>query len=100
MSNTAKTIIDNMLDQLVALQESIEKEEGSSTNKANTVIPEKVEMLTIKESAELISGLSEHTVRKLVAQGKVKSVRTGEGERGKILVNKADLIEYFSKKEK
>ena len=100
MSDSAKAIIDNMLDQLVALQESIEKEEGSSTNKANTVIPEKVEMLTIKESAELISGLSEHTVRKLVAQGKVKSVRTGEGERGKILVNKADLIEYFSKKEK
>lgn len=100
MSETAKAIIDNMLDQLVALQESIEKEEGASLNKANTVKPEKVEMLTIKESADLISGLSEHTVRKLVAQGKVKSVRTGEGERGKILVNKADLIEYFSKKEK
>lgn len=100
MSNSAKAIIDNMLDQLVALQESIEKEEGASLNKANTVKPEKVEMLTIKESAELISGLSEHTVRKLVAQGKVKSVRTGEGERGKILVNKADLIEYFSRKDK
>ena len=99
MSNSAKAIIDNMLDQLVALQESIEKEEGA-LNKANTVKPEKVEMLTIKESAELISGLSEHTVRKLVAQGKVKSVRTGEGERGKILVNKADLIEYFSRKDK
>ncbi len=100
MSNSAKAIIDNMLDQLVALQESIEKEEGTSSNKANTVKPEKVEMLTIKESADLISGLSEHTVRKLVAQGKVKSVRTGEGERGKILVNKADLIEYFSRKDK
>ena len=100
MSNSAKAIIDNMLDQLVALQESIEKEEGSSSDKANTVKPEKVEMLTIKESADLISGLSEHTVRKLVAQGKVKSVRTGEGERGKILVNKADLIEYFSRKDK
>lgn len=100
MNNSAKTIIDNMLDQLVVLQESIEKEEGASLNKANTVKPEKVEMLTIKESADLISGLSEHTVRKLVAQGKVKSVRTGEGERGKILVNKADLIEYFSRKDK
>ncbi len=100
MSNSAKAIIDNMLDQLVALQESIEKEEGASSNKANTVKPEKVEMLTIKESADLISGLSEHTVRKLVARGKVKSVRTGEGERGKILVNKADLIEYFSRKDK
>ena len=98
MSETAKAIIDNMLDQLVALQESMEKEDAfSNKNKAR---PEKVEMLTIKESADLISGLSEHTVRKLVAQGKVKSVRTGEGERGKILVNKADLIEYFSRKDK
>ena len=100
MSETAKAIIDNMLDQLVALQESIEKEEGVSSNKTNTVTPEKVEMLTIKESAKLIDGLSEHTVRRLVARGKVKSVRTGEGERGKILVNKADLLAYFVAKDK
>ena len=56
------------------------------------------EMLTIKESAALISGLSEHTVRQLVKQGKVKSVRTGAGRNGKILVNKADLVEYFQGK--
>lgn len=94
MSDSAKAIIDNMIDELITLQDSINgKEEKVSA-------PQKVELLTIKESAELISGLSEHTVRKLVAQGKVKSVRTGEGERGKILINKADLIEYFSKKEK
>jgi len=30
--------------------------------------------------------------------GKVKSVRTGEGRNGKILVNKADLIAYFNGK--
>ena len=59
---------------------------------------DKVEMLTIKESAALISGLSEHTVRQLVKQGKVKSVRTGEGRNGKILVNKADLVAYFNGK--
>ena len=56
-------------------------------------------MLTIKESAAIISGLSEHTVRKLVKQGKVKSIRTGEGKNGKILVNKADLVAYFNGKE-
>ncbi|HNZ99754.1 helix-turn-helix domain-containing protein [Ruminococcus sp.] len=55
-------------------------------------------MLTIKESAALISGLSEHTVRQLVKQGKAKSVRTGAGRNGKILVNKADLIAYFNGK--
>ena len=56
-----------------------------------------MEMLTIKEGTGVIQGLSEHTVRQLVAQEKVKSVRTGEGKRGKILVNKADLVAYFQK---
>jgi hypothetical protein len=55
-----------------------------------------VEMLTIKECAQTIKGLSEHTVRQLVAQDKVKYIRTGQGKRGKILVNKADLLEYFA----
>ena len=58
---------------------------------------EPVEMLTIKECVGAVSGLSEHTVRKLVAQGKVKSIRTGEGKHGKILVNKADLLNYFQR---
>ena len=56
-----------------------------------------MEMLTIKECTGVIQGLSEHTVRQLVAQEKVKSVRTGEGKCGKILVNKADLVAYFQK---
>lgn len=56
-----------------------------------------VEMLTVTECCDAIKGLSENTVRKLVAQNKVKFVRTGEGKRGKILVNKADLISYFQK---
>ena len=94
MSNSAKAIIDNMIDELIALQDSINGKEEK------VAAPQKVELLTIKESADLISGLSEHTVRRLVARGKVKSIRTGEGERGKILVNKADLIEYFSRKDK
>jgi hypothetical protein len=55
-----------------------------------------VEMLTIKECTKVIQGLSEHTVRQLVAQDKVKYIRTGQGKRGKILVNKADLLEYFA----
>ena len=56
-----------------------------------------VEMLTVKECCKEVKGLSENTVRKLVAQNKVKFVRTGEGKRGKILINKADLISYFQK---
>ena len=72
--------------------------DNSAPQTAKSYAPDKVEMLTIKESAALISGLSEHTVRQLVKQGKVKSIRTGAGRNGKILVNKADLIAYFNGK--
>ena len=54
-----------------------------------------VDMLTIKDCPKVIRGLSEHTVRQLIAQGKLPSVRTGQGRHGKILVNKADLLAYF-----
>ena len=90
-----KEIVDNILELLIQLTED---GENSVLHTAKSSAPEKVEMLTIKESAALISGLSEHTVRQLVKQGKVKSVRTGEGRNGKILVNKADLIAYFNGK--
>ena len=90
-----KAIVDNILDLLIKLTED---GDNSAPQTAKAPTSNKVEMLTIKESAELISGLSEHTVRQLVRQGKVKSVRTGAGRNGKILVNKADLIAYFNGK--
>lgn len=93
--NTEKEIVDNILELLIQLTED---GENSAPQSAKASTADKVEMLTIKESAALISGLSENTVRQLVRQGKVKSVRTGEGRNGKILVNKADLIAYFNGK--
>ena len=54
-----------------------------------------VEMLTLKESLDIIPGLSMHTLRQLVLQGKIKSVRCGAGVRGKILIAKNDLLSYF-----
>jgi len=63
------------------------------------VKPQPVEMLTIKECAECIKGLSEHTVRQLVLQGKIPSIRTGAGKNGKILVSKAALTAYFNQRE-
>ena len=98
MNETTKAIIDNIFEELIALQESIDGGAVSVPTKAKEPAPEKVEMLTIKECTEVVQGLSEHTARQLVAQGKVKSVRTGEGKRGKILVNKADLVDYFQGK--
>lgn len=56
---------------------------------------EQVEMLTIKECAQQVSGLSEHTIRQLVLQNKLPHIRTGQGKRGKILVPKSALLEYL-----
>lgn len=94
MSNTEKKkIVDDILELLIQLTD--DGVEAPVTSRES--VPKPVEMLTIKECTEVIQGLSEHTVRQLVAQEKVKSVRTGEGKRGKILVNKADLVAYFQK---
>ena len=55
-------------------------------------------MLTKQSLTSLVSSSELFRLfRKLVKQGKVKSVRTGEGKNGKILVNKADLVAYFQK---
>lgn len=37
-----------------------------------------------------------NTVRKLIAQGKLPYMRAGDGQRGKMLINKADLLAYFN----
>ena len=57
--------------------------------------PEIPELLTIKECAALIPGLSEHTVRQLVKRGQIAYMRSGAGERGKILVYKSSLLKYL-----
>lgn len=90
MTQTRKNeIVDNIMALLIQLTED--------DDTASTEPNEKpVEMLTIKECTEAVKGLSEHTVRQLVAQKKVKYIRTGQGKRGKILVNKADLLDYFA----
>ena len=63
-------------------------------NKSEVEQDKPTEMLTIHEAAQTIKGLSEHTVRQLVAQGKVPSIRTGAGKNGKILIPKAALLDY------
>lgn len=57
--------------------------------------PQKLEMLTIKECTEEIKGLSEHTIRQLIAQDKFPYIRTGQGKKGKILISKSALLSYL-----
>ena len=83
-----------LMQQLIALLTQF-----IALNEAETAVEpqqsDAVEMLTIKECAALVPGLSEHTVRKLALSGKVASIRTGEGKNGKILVNKNSLLAYL-----
>ncbi len=84
-----------LIAQLVnVLSELIETNDSEQVAEVSTSA---VEMLTVKECTEAVRGLSEHTVRKLIAQGKLPYLRAGDGQRGKMLVNKADLLDYFSR---
>ena len=84
-----------ILTQLIALEQA---GENTSTSISEPIVQQPTEMLTIPEVMALGTGVSEHTLRKLIAQGKVYSIRTGEGKRGKFLVSKASLIEYLNGK--
>ena len=82
-----------IMAQIVALLTQLIDENTAPTPEMKTSAP--VEMLTIKECTLAVSGLSEHTVRQLVAQKKIPYIRTGQGKRGKILISKAALLEYL-----
>jgi hypothetical protein len=62
-----------------------------STKEATTII-----LLTIKECLQVIPGLTESTLRRLVAQGKIPVFRPDENKNGKIFINKSVLINYFN----
>lgn len=82
---------EKLVSEIVALVEQLANTPDNPAQQDNQT----VDMLTIKECTRVIRGLSEHTVRQLITQGKLPSVRTGQGRHGKILVNKADLLAYF-----
>ena len=82
-----------IMAQIVALLSQLIDKNTNVTTENKSSAP--VEMLTIKECTQAVSGLSEHTVRQLVAQKKIPYIRTGQGKRGKILISKAALLEYL-----
>ena len=88
----------NRKNELIAQLVNILSEliEANDSNNMAEVKTEAVEMLTVKECTEAVKGLSEHTVRKLIKQGKLPYLRTGDGLSGKMLINKADLLAYFN----
>ena len=85
-----------LIAQLTGLLEKLIEVKGlGETAPAEQPTDKPLEMLTVKECAALVDGLSEHTVRQLVKQDKVAYIRTGAGRNGKILVSKASLLKYL-----
>lgn len=84
----------NLLAQLTVFINSLSVEDETKAP-AEPKTNEKIELLTVKECTQVIDGLSECTVRQLIAQDKIPYIRTGAGKRGKILVSKAALVDYF-----
>ena len=87
MKRNQQEVIDRILDLLTELVDDEPAEKQAKTPP--------MEMLRIKECTEAVRGISEHTVRKLVAQGRVRYIRTGAGKRGKILISKQSLLDYL-----
>lgn len=83
-----------LLSQIALFINSLSAEDENNTS-AQIKANEKIELLTVKECAQSIEGLSECTVRQLISQNKLPHIRSGAGKRGKILVPKAALYDYF-----
>ena len=88
---------NNLIAEMIALLEkSIVVDEENPKPQICNVQSQPLEMLTVKECSQVISGLSEHTVRQWIAQGLIPYIRTGKGKRGKILISKAALLKYLN----
>ena len=87
---------------IALLEEFIEPEEPTITSnmKNADTVNKPTEMLTVRECTELIQGLTAYSVRKLVSSGKINSIRAGDGNNGKILINKNSLLDYMNNKNK
>ncbi len=72
------------------------KEDKSDSKVENAAVSKNaVHMLTVKECMEVVGGIKEHTLRQLLLQKKIPSIRCGEGKRGEFLVCREDLIACF-----
>ncbi len=90
-----KKDINDKIAQVTILLTEIAELSNTHGNVVQECSASPVEMLTIKECTEAVKGISEHTIRQLVMQDKIRYIRTGTGKRGKILVNKDSLLAYM-----
>ena len=87
---------NNLIAEIIALLEkSIVVDEENPKPQICNAQSQPLEMLTVKECSQVISGLSEHTVRQWVTRGLIPYIRTGKGKRGKILISKSALLKFL-----
>lgn len=87
---------NNLIAEIIALLEkSIIVDDESPKPQVCTAQSQPLEMLTVKECSQVVSGLSEHTVRQWVAQGLIPYIRTGQGKHGKIHISKSALLKFL-----
>ena len=84
-----------LIAQAAALLNAMLEAEDDTSAAALPKSSKPIEMLTVKECTEAVKGLSEHTVRQLIAQNKLPYIRTSQGRHGKILISKLALLSYF-----
>lgn len=87
---------NNLIAEIISLLEKpIVVDEENQKAQTYDVPKQPLEMLTVKECSQVVSGLSEHTVRQWIAQGLIPYIRTGKGKRGKILISKSALLKFL-----
>lgn len=93
-----KNIINPLLVSLIEQAINSAIAEMKNEQESSTCYTQKIEieLITINECTKLIPGISYYTVRQLAEQNKIKSFRTGQGKRGKILIYKDSFFKYFT----
>ena len=87
---------NNLIAEIISLLEkSIAADEDNLKPQVCAAQNQPPKMLTVKECSQVVSGLSEHTVRQWAAQELIPYIRTGKGKRGKILISKSALLKFL-----
>ena len=79
MTNERKEqLLDQILELMTAVAYDREPNEGAVPETTKAPAPEKVKMLTVKECAEQIKGLTENTVRQAIATILSNQIKIGQ----------------------
>lgn len=88
--NKVVELINQMVSVLSELAEVLEESKSRETETEPMV-----ELFTVKECAE-VTGCSEYSIRKWIAEGVIKPVKIDSCKNGKVLINKKSIIDFLN----